>query len=290
LVDSSHLVVDIWRAEEVPRLSYDRRAQGSGHNPMKWNPEDYAQNSEAQLKWAKELRAELNLHGDESVLDVGCGDGKITADFAGAVGRAIGIDSSPEMIAYANEHYGSIANLTFDCGDARTINFTNEFDLIFSNAALHWMDNHLAFLQGAHRALRQGGRLITSCGGEGNAADVMQVFAELIAENSWCQYFQDFQMPYFFYGIQDYEPWLAQAGFETKRLELVPKDMTHGGREGLASWIRTAWLPFTDRVREGDRHRFIQEFVEQYLDRVPLDIEGLAHVAMVRLEVDAIKA
>jgi len=66
---------------------------------MKWNPEDYAKNSDAQLKWAKELKQSLNLQGDESVLDVGCGDGKITADFATTLprGRVVGIDSSPDM-------------------------------------------------------------------------------------------------------------------------------------------------------------------------------------------------
>jgi trans-aconitate methyltransferase len=62
-----------------------------------WNPEDYAKNSDAQLKWAQELRSHLDLKGDESILDVGCGDGKITADFAVGLphGRAIGVDSSP---------------------------------------------------------------------------------------------------------------------------------------------------------------------------------------------------
>jgi trans-aconitate 2-methyltransferase len=62
---------------------------------MKWNPEDYAKNSDAQLKWAQELRHNLNLQGTESVLDVGCGDGKITADFAKNLpqGRVTSVDS-----------------------------------------------------------------------------------------------------------------------------------------------------------------------------------------------------
>lgn len=76
---------------------------------MKWNPEDYAKNSDAQLKWAKELKQSLNLQGDESVLDVGCGDGKITANFATTLprGRVVGIDSSPDMIAYATRTYAA---------------------------------------------------------------------------------------------------------------------------------------------------------------------------------------
>ena len=72
-----------------------------------WNPKDYAKNSDAQLKWAEELRRSLDLQGDESVLDVGCGDGKITADFSAALpkGQVVGVDSSPEMIAYATRNY-----------------------------------------------------------------------------------------------------------------------------------------------------------------------------------------
>jgi len=71
--------------------------------------EDYARNSDAQLQWAQELRQNLNLQGNESVLDVGCGDGKITADFATTLprSRVTGVDSSPEMIAYATRTYAS---------------------------------------------------------------------------------------------------------------------------------------------------------------------------------------
>lgn len=93
---------------------------------MQWNPHDYAKNSAAQLKWARELRSRLILHGSESVLDVGCGDGKITADFAQALpqGQVVGIDSSPDMIGYAQETY-SMPNLSFACIDARALNFSS---------------------------------------------------------------------------------------------------------------------------------------------------------------------
>lgn len=168
-------------------------------NCMMWNPEDYAQNSDAQLKWARELRAKLDLQGNESVLDVGCGDGKITADFAVAspMGKVVGVDSSHQMIDYATRTYANpqYPNLSFACKDARFLDFENEFDLVFSNATLHWVDNHQAFLQGASRALHSGGRLIVSCGGKGNAVDVLQVFAEVVAKTPWSDRFDDFYNP-----------------------------------------------------------------------------------------------
>jgi trans-aconitate 2-methyltransferase len=258
-----------------------------------WNPEDYAKHSDAQLKWAQELRATLNLQGNESVLDVGCGDGKITADFALALpnGNVIGVDSSPAMIAYAQRIYSTsqYPNLSFACVDARCLNFRNEFDLVFSNATLHWVDDHSAVLNGISQALRRGGRVIISCGGQGNASDILHVFSDVITREPWNDYFGQFDSPYCFHNDQDYSQWLAEIGLNIERLELVPKDMTHFGQDGLAGWIRTTWMPFTQRVPEQDRDRFIADFVETYLKHIPLDSNGLTHVRMVRLEVNALK-
>jgi trans-aconitate 2-methyltransferase len=290
-----------------------------------WNPEDYAKNSDAQLKWARSLTANLNLEEYQSILDVGCGDGKITADFARQLvarvskgarcggsprcsdsprveetvevanslpkSRIVGVDASAEMIAYACEKYpaSQYPNLTFDCVDARSLEFTSEFDLLFSNATLHWVDNHQGFLKGANQALKDNGRLIISCGGKGNAAEILATFAELTAADNWKPYFADFYNPYFFYGLDDYQRWLEQAGFEVKRLELVPKDMTHQGIAGLTGWIRTTWMPLTKYVPEAQRDEFIAQFVKLYEANNPLDLQGLTHVSMVRLEVDANK-
>jgi hypothetical protein len=137
--------------------------------------------------------------------------------------------------------------------------------------------------------LKERGKLIISCGGKGNAADILATFAELTARDLWQPYFAEFNNPYFFYGLEDYQTWLQQAGFVAKRLELVPKDMTHQGKAGLAGWIRTTWMPFTKYVPETQRDDFIAQFVELYLARKPLDAQGLSHVSMVRLEVDADK-
>ena len=260
---------------------------------MKWNPDDYAKHSDAQLKWARGLRQALNLKGDEAILDVGCGDGKITADFSTAVpnGLVMGIDSASEMIAYAQKTYpqSQYPTLSFACQDARQLKVGQDFDLCFSNAVLHWVDDHPAFLSGASQALKPGGRLVISCGGEGNAAEILDVFAEVVTRPQWQSLFSTFENPYFFYGPEQYNQWLQTNGFEVKRLELVPKDMTHQGQTGLEAWIRTTWMPFTEQVPLEQQEDFISEIVTTYLDRVPIDDQGLTHVKMVRLEVEAVK-
>jgi trans-aconitate 2-methyltransferase len=257
---------------------------------MLWNPEDYAKNSDAQLQWARELRSNLNLLGNEAVLDVGCGDGKITADFAAALpqGRVMGTDSSVEMIDYAARTYLA-DNLAFNVVDARKLAFEEEFDLVFSNATLHWVDDHRSVLQGISRALKPGGRLVISCGGRGNAVDVLAVLAEVTALPAWREYFGDFRNPYFFYGDDEYAQWLPVAGLQADSLKLVPKDMTHLGADGLAGWIRTTWMPFTHCVPAEDRDLFIDNFLSRYLELVPMDDRGQTHVSMVRLEVSAHK-
>ena len=266
-------------------------AARSTHHEMNWNPEDYARNSSAQLAWAKELIAKLRLEGHEALLDVGCGDGKITAEFAKAApdGFVLGVDSSAAFVGYARAHYppSSYPNLRFEQMDARRLAYPRQFDIIFSNATLHWVDDHRAFLFGCARHLKPQGRLIISCGGAGNAADIVAAMERLIQEPRWAGYFADFVFPYFFYSPSDYKRWLPEASFRPTRLELVEKDMVHPGREGLAGWIRTTWMPYTQRILEDLHEEFILECVNAYLSQHPLDASGRSHVRMMRLEVEA---
>jgi trans-aconitate 2-methyltransferase len=261
---------------------------------MEWNPEDYVRNSSAQVGWARELIAHLDLHGDEVILDVGCGDGRVTAVFAETVpeGFVLGVDSSAAFIDYARAHFPADRhpNLRFEPMDARELASDRQFDLVFSNAALHWMEDHRAFLAGCQRLLKTGGRLVISCGGAGNAADVAAVMDVLMADPRWAGYFADFKEIYYFYSPEQYQEWLPEAGFTATRLELVSKDMVHEGREGLLGWMRTTWLrPFLVYIPEELREEFSAATVDGYLAAHPLDPSGHSHVRMVRLEVEARK-
>ncbi len=160
---------------------------------------------------------------------------------------------------------------------------------MFSNATLHWVIEHGPVLSGIARALEPGGRAVLSMGGRGNAREVVSELAGLLSREEWGGYFNGMGNAYGFYGPEEYRAWLEEAGLEPRRVELVPKDMTQPGREGLAAWVRTTWLPFTQRVPEGERERFIYALTDAYLASHPLDAEGLAHVEMFRLEVEAAK-
>lgn len=259
-----------------------------------WNPTQYAANSAVQQSWARELIARLQLRGDEHVLDLGCGDGKVTAEIARAVphGRVLGVDTSPQMIAYAQKNFppAKISNLKFQICDARKIKPGKEqFHLVFSNAALHWVDDHEAILRGASSVLRPGGRLVISCGGKGNAHDVFLVLRPEMRLQRWRGFFRKMPMPYFFHAPEHYKKWLPRFGFKTNVLRLTPKDATYTGADGFATWLRTTWLPYIQRVPENLREEFIAAVTQRYLAKHPPDAEGKVHVRMVRLEIDAEK-
>src|SRR5688500_11727061 len=105
-----------------------------------WNASDYARISTLQQVMAEEQLRLLKLEGSERILDVGCGDGKITAAIAARVphGSVVGVDPSGDMIAFASKHF-TCANLRFEVADARHLPFRGEFDLIVSFNALHWV-------------------------------------------------------------------------------------------------------------------------------------------------------
>lgn len=256
----------------------------------KWNPEDYERNSSAQEKWADDLLQGLAIEGTWRILDIGCGDGKITAKVAGQVprGRVLGIDSSQDMIDFAKARFlpSLYPNLRFELGDALRLDFDQEFDLVISFACLHWIRDHPAVLRGVWRSLRPGGRLLFQCGGRGNAGELMALTEDLMRESKWSRYFQGFEFPYFFYGPERYPAWLEQAGLEEIRAKLVPKEMVQQGLPGFEGWIRTTWHPVLERIPEPLKREFVSEMAGRYMERHPHD-DGLVRVKMMRLEVEA---
>jgi trans-aconitate methyltransferase len=259
-----------------------------------WNADEYARHSKAQQVWARELIAKLDLQGSENILDIGCGDGKVTAEIAQAIpnGSILGVDNSSSMIELAQNKYppDHYPNLNFQFADARALPFSREFEIVFSNAALHWVRDHRPVLAGVYRSLRPNGRILLQMGGRGNASDILSILDDMISKSIWAGYFNGFDFPYGFHDAADYKKWLEKTGFHSIRADLIPKAMAHDGPDDLTGWFKTTWLPYTQRIPESQREEFVGELVEKYLHKYPADRNGTIHVKMVRLEIEAIKS
>ena len=163
------------------------------------------------------------------------------------------------------------------------------FDLIFSNAALHWVDDHEAILRGDGVRAQAGGRLVISCGGKGNAHDVFVALRPEIRMKRWRQFFRRMPKPYFFYSPADYEKWLPRSGFKTLNVRLMPKDATYGGRDRFHRVVAhdlAALCP----ARAGTFARGIhRRRCESLCHQASAGRGRQIHVRMVRLEIDAVK-
>lgn len=256
-----------------------------------WNAEEYAKHSSAQQIWARELIAKLQLRGSESLLDIGCGDGKVTAEIAAQLpeGDVLGVDSSPDMIALAKKHFpqNRYPNLSFELADASHLFFKEQFDIVFSNAALHWIKDHKPVISGIQKSLKAEGRIFLQMGGKGNAETITSLLDIIVHEKEWCPFFADFTFPYGFYKPEEYIQWLQEAKLHPKKVELIPKDMSYENKDGLAGWLRTTWIPYTDCVPVHLREKFISRVVDKYIEKSPSDNEGRVHIDMIRLEVEA---
>ena len=257
-----------------------------------WDAQDYAAHSAAQQEWARELIDKLRLRGDEDVLDIGCGDGRPTALIAERLpeGSVLGVDKSASMIELAGRQFPPAGhhNLSFRQMDATRLELSRDFDIAFSTAALHWVEDHEAILCGVRACLRPGGRLLFQMGGRGNVAEALAVVQEVVARRRWRGSFDGFASPYHFHGVDEYEAWLPRAGFRVARAELIPKDMRHSGRSAFLGWLRTTWFPWADRVPVDLRDEFLDEVAAAYVSARPPDDDGVFHVQVVRLEVEAV--
>src|SRR4029077_2493968 len=164
-----------------------------------WNASQYNRRPALQKWLADKSLAGLDLRGSERVLDVGCGDGKITAEIAERLpsGSVVGVDPSTGMIAFAREHFvADHANLGFEVGDATRLPYRDAFDLVVSFNALHWVPDQAAALCCIRDAMRPTGRSRLQLVSKGSRKPLEDVIEETCADPRWSKYFVDHHRPY----------------------------------------------------------------------------------------------
>ncbi|HYB43069.1 MAG TPA: methyltransferase domain-containing protein [Candidatus Methylomirabilis sp.] len=230
-----------------------------------WNASGYHEQSSLQRCLAGEHLAALHLTGGERVLDVGCGDGAITAAIADRLprGSILGVDPSTQMIAYATEHSRRV-NLGFAVGDARTLPYRDQFDLVVSFNALHWVPEQAAALRAIHRSVRPGGRAFLELVPEGERTCLEDVIEDTCRSPRWTRHFADHRPPYVHFHPGDYRRVAEEAGFRVERLATEQKRWDFGSRDGFVAFARVTFVEWTRRLPESDRLAFIGDVLDAY--------------------------
>jgi trans-aconitate 2-methyltransferase len=241
-----------------------------------WDARTYDLVSGPQQQWAGDVLGRLEgIRPDATVLDVGCGTGRVTEQLLGLVpeGRVLAIDASDEMVVLARQRLAGRAEVW--CQDVLELELEGEVDVVVSTATLHWVRDHDRLWRTLARALRGGGVLEAQCGGEGNIARVREAIEAVAAERE--PELIGFS-PWEFASPADTEARLRSAGFGEARCWLTPRPTEPPDKD---AFVRTSILAaHLERLPAERREPFAAEVVSRI--RLPLDY--------VRLDISAVRA
>jgi trans-aconitate 2-methyltransferase len=234
---------------------------------VEWNAADYHQRSALQ-QWLAETSLEgLDLTGAGRILDLGCGDGAITAEIAARAPAAtvLGVDPSQRMIDYAASHFAG-PNLRFAVGDARVPEATGPFDLIVSFNALHWVaETELAAVAKAlYLSLAPGGRVFLQFVGGGPRRSLEDVLQDVATSGAFEPWFRDFAPPFSHPAPEQWRRLLEAAGLTVDSLELADRRWDFGSVDAFRAWGETCFVTWTSRLPEARRADFAHEVLERY--------------------------
>jgi trans-aconitate 2-methyltransferase len=185
-----------------------------------WDADAYHRVSGMQEMWGRKVLDRLRLEGNETVLDAGCGSGRMTRHILERVprGRVIGVDASPAMIERARHELEGAGEVELIVADLLELELPEPVDAIFSNAAFHWVKDHERLFRRLHGALRPGGAIEAQFGAQGNVAEWEAAILALEGDERFAPYLRGMPQPWYFASLGDTEARLNRAGFEIARL------------------------------------------------------------------------
>ena len=233
-----------------------------------WNAPGYARIAGLQEAMAAEALALLDLKGNERVLDLGCGNGKVTAEIAARVpeGSVMGVDSSADMIAFASSQFASALrpNLRFETADIRRLPFRDEFDLVVSFNALHWIPQQAEALCAIRSALKPGGSAQLRLVPAGKRKSLENVIEETRLSPRWAAYFQEFHDPYLHLKPEQYEALAEQNGLRVCQLHTEDKAWDFKSRGAFEAFGSVTFVEWTKVLPERERPAFVTDVLDRY--------------------------
>jgi trans-aconitate 2-methyltransferase len=242
-----------------------------------WDADAYHRVADPQEEWAREVIQRLELAGDETVLDAGCGSGRVPRLLLERLpeGRVIGVDGSPAMIAKARETLGDRVELIVS--DLVDLELPKPVDAIFSNATFHWILDHRRLFARLHAALRPGGAMEAQCGGIGNVEEFLNSIENVNGDERFAPYLRGISSVWNFASPGDTELRLRAVGFDPARCWLEDRPVQP---RDPRSYLETVCLgPHLERLPEALRGPYVDAALEAIprplmLDYVRLNISA----------------
>ena len=242
-----------------------------------WSADSYSQHGRFVADLAGAVFEWLAPKPGERILDLGCGDGALTQKIVDAGADVLGVDMSDDLLAAARER-----GLTVLRADGQNLQFNAEFDAVFSNAALHWMNRAEDVVAGVSRALKPDGRFVAEFGGHGNVAAIVTAMRAVGDARGGDPALAG---PWFFPSPEVYADLLGDAGFDVRRAELHPRPTLL--KSGMKEWLKLFRKPFFEQF--GDRSGEVLSEVEDLLRPSLCDARGNWTADYVRIRVEARK-
>lgn len=242
------------------RISRTDSARAEASARQRWDAGRYARDARFVSDLGVPAAELLGPVSGLRILDLGCGDGALTERLAARGADVVAVDASESQVAAA-----AARGLDARVGDARRLGFENEFDAVFSNAALHWISPPEAVVQGVARALRPGGRFVGEFGGEGNVETIRRALISALNARGCDGEAAD---PWFFPSAARYRDVLRAGGFAVESIGLVPRPTPIPG--DLGDWIETlagSFLAVAPAARRGAVIADVRDAVRDSLQR-----------------------
>lgn len=256
---------------------------------FEFDGEKYKEASKHQKEWGSSLISEFNFSGMEDILDLGCGDGVLTEKISQLVpkGRVIGIDASVGMIRTAEKLKRD--NLLFICMDMNNISYENEFALVFSNAALHWIKNHEVLLCKCYRALKNGGKIRWGFGGYGNCPNLNDTIKRVMNMPLFAEHFIGFEWPWYMPKENDYIKLVENANFRQVEVFCENADIYFSNCDEMIKWVEQPCLvPFLKCIPDDKKESFRSTVIELMIERTKQS-DGKCLEMFRRLNIKAVK-
>jgi trans-aconitate 2-methyltransferase len=238
----------------------------SGHErPAGWDADAYDSLSDPQYAWGQSVLDRLELRGDETVLDAGCGSGRLTALLLQHLprGRVIAVDKSEAMLAKARVNLADYGErVTYLHADLETLALERPVAAVFSTATFHWILDHDRLFRALAGALVPDGRLEAQCGGGPNLARLRARVARLTETAPYADHFEGWREPWLFSDPRETAEQLARAGFVDIQASLEPAPTRFDSAAAYRRFLENVVLwPHLDRLAASLREPFLDSLV-----------------------------